>query len=222
MNPLDAGRAALARGDWPAARLAFDAALQVEETPEALEGLGLAAWWLDLADVVFDVRERAYRRYRERDDGLGAARMAVWLAWDTAAFRGEQAIANGWLQRAHRLLEGRPDAIEHAWLALRSGIFALLDDGDPDEADSFLQVKTTSESSPSCDTVPRFGFTNVIQLKHASKTVDCVHMEETINVKENDSVVYWRFYKGGFPNVLIVDDISISAIGCTKNASDPR
>ena len=43
--------------------------------------------------------------YRERDDGLGAARMAVWLAWDTAAFRGEQAIANGWLQRAHRLLD---------------------------------------------------------------------------------------------------------------------
>jgi LuxR family maltose regulon positive regulatory protein len=128
------GQAALGRGDWPAAREAFDAALQEEETPEALEGLGLAAWWLDLAAVVFDVRERAYRIYRERDDGLGAARMAVWLAWDTAAFRGEQAIANGWLQRAHRLLEGRPDAVEHAWLALRSGIFALLDDGDPDRA----------------------------------------------------------------------------------------
>ena len=109
--------------------------LQTEESPEALEGLGLAAWWLDLADVVFDVRERAYRIYRERDDSLGAARMAVWLAWDTAAFRGEQAIANGWLQRAHRLLEGRPDATEHAWLALRSGVFALLDDGDPEEAE---------------------------------------------------------------------------------------
>src|SRR4051794_891715 len=135
MNALDVGRAALARGDWQAARLAFDTALESEATPEALEGLGLAAWWLDLADVVFDVRERAYRIYRERDDSLGAARLAVWLAWDTAAFRGEQAIANGWLQRAHRLLEGRPDATEHAWLALRSGVFALLDDGDPVEAE---------------------------------------------------------------------------------------
>ena len=135
INNLDAGRAALARGDWQAARLAFEASLQTEENPEALEGLGLAAWWLDLADVVFNVRERAYRMYRERDDHLGAARMAVWLAWDTAAFRGEQAIANGWLQRAHRLLEGRPDATEHAWLALRSGVFALLDDGDPEEAE---------------------------------------------------------------------------------------
>ena len=135
VDALDAGRMALGRGDWEAARLAFDLSLQTEETPEALEGLGLAAWWLDLADVVFDVRERAYRLYRERDDRLGAARMAVWLAWDTAAFRGEQAIANGWLQRAHRLLENRPDSREHAWLGLRSGAFALLDDGDPAEAE---------------------------------------------------------------------------------------
>ena len=84
--------------------------------------------------MVFDVRERAYRLYQQRGDRVGAARMAVWLAWDTAAFRGEQAIANGWLQRAHRLLEGHADTTEHAWLALRSGIFALLDEGDPEAA----------------------------------------------------------------------------------------
>jgi LuxR family maltose regulon positive regulatory protein len=137
INRLEAGRAALGRGDWEAARLAFDASLEAGENPEALEGLGLAAWWLDLGDVVFDVRERAYRIYRERDDCRGAARVAVWLAWDTAAFRGEQAIANGWLQRARQLLEDRPDTTEHAWLALRSGIFALLDDGDPDAAERF-------------------------------------------------------------------------------------
>jgi DNA-binding CsgD family transcriptional regulator len=137
LDDLETGRAALRRGDWPAARLAFDASLQVREDPETLEGLGLAAWWLDQADTVFDSRERAYRLYRERGDSVGAARMAVWLAWDTAAFRGEQAIANGWLQRALRLLEGRPDAVEHAWLALRAGIFALLDDGDPEAAERF-------------------------------------------------------------------------------------
>jgi LuxR family maltose regulon positive regulatory protein len=134
---LEAGRTALGRGDWPAARLAFEASLRAEENPEALEGLGLAAWWLDLADVVFNARERAYRIYREHDDSLGAARMAVWLAWDTAAFRGEHAVAGGWLQQANRILGGRPDATEHAWLALRSGIFALLDDGDPEAAESF-------------------------------------------------------------------------------------
>jgi LuxR family maltose regulon positive regulatory protein len=134
VDHLGAGHAALGRGDWQAARLAFEAAVQIQEQPEALEGLGLAAWWLDSADLVFDVRERAYRMYREQDNGLGAARMAVWLAWDTVAFRGEHAVANGWLQRAHRLLDGRPDSTEHAWLALRSGVFALLDDGDPHRA----------------------------------------------------------------------------------------
>lgn len=131
---LAAGRAALDRGDWQAAYETFEAVLRVDDRPDALEGLGLAAWWLDLADVVFDARERAYRGFRERGDSLGAARMAVWLAWDTAAFRGEQAVANGWLQRARRLLDGLPDAPEHAWLAARAGIWALLDDGDPHEA----------------------------------------------------------------------------------------
>jgi LuxR family transcriptional regulator, maltose regulon positive regulatory protein len=134
---VDAGPAALARGDWQAARQQFERSAQVAEEPRALEGLGLAAWWLDDADTVFDARERAYRLYRERDDSQGAARMAVWLAWDTAAFRGEEAIARGWLQRAHRMLTGRPDSVEHAWLALRSGAFALLDDSDPDTAERY-------------------------------------------------------------------------------------
>src|SRR4051812_18719555 len=136
MDFLESGRAALGRGDWQAARIAFERALAAGETPEALEGLGLAAWWLDLSDVVFDARERAYRLYRERGDSLGAARAATWLGWDTAAFRGEHAIASGWLQRAQRLLEGEPDTTEHAWLALRRGAFALLEDGDPDAAEA--------------------------------------------------------------------------------------
>ena len=131
---LDAGRAALRSGEWAEAHRAFEHALAIEETPEALEGLGMAAWWLDQGDEVFNARERAYRIYRERGDGVAAARVAVWLAWDTAAFRGEHAIANGWLEQAHRLLENRPDTAEHAWLALRRGIFALLDDGEPDTA----------------------------------------------------------------------------------------
>src|ERR1700730_13051548 len=129
------GGIALGRGDWQAAKQAFESTLHEGDSPEALEGLGLAAWWLDLADVVFDARERAYRGYLERGDRVAAARMAVWIAWDSAAFRGEQAVANGWLQRAHRLLEEYPDALEHAWLALRAGVFALLDDGDPEEAE---------------------------------------------------------------------------------------
>jgi ATP/maltotriose-dependent transcriptional regulator MalT len=146
MKPLgmiDAGRAALARGDWIAAKYAFEDALDREETAEALEGLGLAAWWLDLAPLVFDARERAYLAYQERGDRGAAARMAVWLAWDSAAFRGELAIATGWLQRARRLLEDHPLTAEHAWLALRSGAFALLEDMNPEEAEKLAAEAVT-------------------------------------------------------------------------------
>jgi LuxR family maltose regulon positive regulatory protein len=131
---LEIGQAALARGDWREAKAAFERAIVDGETPQALEGLGLAAWWLDLATTVFDARERAYRAYRERNDNAGAARVATWLAWDSAAFRGEHAIASGWLRRARRLLDTVPSSPEHAFLALRSGVFALLDEGNPDEA----------------------------------------------------------------------------------------
>ncbi len=129
-----AGRAAIARGAWEEARRSFEGALAIEETGEALEGLGLAAWWLDLADIVFDTRERAYRLYREEKNATAAARVAVWLSWDSAAFRGEDAIAAGWLQRARRLLDGQPHGPEHAWLALRSGVTALHHDGSPEHA----------------------------------------------------------------------------------------
>jgi len=134
-DDLTAGRTALQAGAWREAQQAFERSLTVEETPEALEGLGLAAWWLDLSDVVFDSRERAFRAYRARGDDRSAARIAVWIAWDSSAFRGEEGVAKGWLQRARRLLEGQPDSPEHAWLAARDAVFTLLDDGDPEAAE---------------------------------------------------------------------------------------
>jgi LuxR family transcriptional regulator, maltose regulon positive regulatory protein len=136
LRPADCidGEAALARGAWDEARQAFEHALAVQESAEALEGLGTAAWWLDLADLVFAARERAYTLYLDRGARVGAARVAIWIAWDTWAFRGEHAVASGWLQRAHRHLDGLGDVPERAWLELREGAFALFDDGDPDRA----------------------------------------------------------------------------------------
>jgi len=132
-----AGNQALQRGAWLEARSAFEAALGVRESAEALEGLSVAAWWLDLADLLFDGRERAYRLYLARDDKRGAARLATAIAWDCWAFRGEHAVANGWLQRARRLLENDPDCVERAWLELREGALALFEEGDPDRAHAY-------------------------------------------------------------------------------------
>jgi len=124
-NLLDAGHEALKRGAWEEARASFKEALQREETPESLDGLGFVAWQLDDGLTLFDAHERAYRLYRERGDSRSAARMATWLAWDYVSFRGDEAIANGWLQRAHRLLDNLDPSLEHVWLAVREGAFAL-------------------------------------------------------------------------------------------------
>lgn len=143
---------ALARGAWEDARIAFQAIVRSEENAEAYEGIGLAAWWLDLADLVFESRERAYRLFQERGDRAGAARVAVWLAWDCWAFRGESAVANGWLQRARRLLDGMPDAPERAWLELREGALRLLEEGDPDEAHRHAAIAIrTAQAAGSVD-----------------------------------------------------------------------
>jgi DNA-binding NarL/FixJ family response regulator len=133
---LAEGQAALDRGAWLEAGEAFRRALECDESPEALEGLGLSAWWLDEAEVVFDARQRAYRGYLSRNDVVSAARVATWIAWDSSAFRGDDGVANGWLQRAARLLEGQPDSREHAFLAARAAVFALGDQGDPDRAEA--------------------------------------------------------------------------------------
>lgn len=113
---LAAAREALGRGDWEAARGLFEAAACEAVTAEALEGLAWAAWWLNDADATFAARERAYALYRAAGDRRGAARMATWLGTDHVDFRGELAVAQGWLGRARRLLEGLEPGAEHGWL----------------------------------------------------------------------------------------------------------
>jgi DNA-binding CsgD family transcriptional regulator len=115
-DQIEAGRAALAAGAWEEARARFELALSDGETAEALEGLGWAAWWLGDAEAMFDARERAYALYRSLDDRRGAARLATWLGTDHVDFRGELAVAQGWLGRARRLLADLEPGPEHGWL----------------------------------------------------------------------------------------------------------
>ena len=39
-------------------------------------------------------------------------------------FRGEPAVANGWLQRAHSLIDGLEPGVDHGWLAIHEGHIA--------------------------------------------------------------------------------------------------
>jgi DNA-binding NarL/FixJ family response regulator len=122
---LAAGDEALRRGAWEAARGHFEAALAAAESAEAWEGLGWAGYWLHDADLTIGSRERAYRAFRAAGDPAGAGRVAAWLASDFLEFRGEDAVARGWLERSHRMLDDLPDGEDHGWLALNEGAFAM-------------------------------------------------------------------------------------------------
>jgi LuxR family transcriptional regulator, maltose regulon positive regulatory protein len=124
-DPLDAGWAALSGGDWAGARARFEEALAAQETPEALEGLAWAGYCLDDGALTLGSRERSYRLYREGGDRRSAARVAAWLAGACLEFRGEPAVANGWLQRARSLLDGLDPGPDHGWLLIHEADIAL-------------------------------------------------------------------------------------------------
>jgi DNA-binding NarL/FixJ family response regulator len=128
MELVAEGEAALAAGDWTAARARFGAALRAAgdaDVPQAWEGLGWAGWWLHDAELTISARETAYRAYRAADDAPGAGRVATWVASDHREARGDAAVGRGWLGRAHRLLDPLPAGEDHGWLALHEGSFAL-------------------------------------------------------------------------------------------------
>jgi DNA-binding CsgD family transcriptional regulator len=130
VDPLAEGRDALARGAWDEARAAFARALVREATPEALEGLGTAARYALDADAALAAHERGYRIARERGDADAAARLAIQLGYDAYAFRGV-AEAEGWVERAAMLIEGRPPSAGSAFIPYVRGYMALLARHDP-------------------------------------------------------------------------------------------
>jgi ATP/maltotriose-dependent transcriptional regulator MalT len=127
------GNAALARGAWSEARALFEEELEVRESVDAMEGLSWAAWWVEDVPACLDARENAYRLCRREGDMRRAAWLALWLADDYLILRGQRAIANGWFQRAARILEGLESCPEHGWLDALLGYVATVD-GDPAKA----------------------------------------------------------------------------------------
>ena len=91
----------------------------------------MACWWLEEYATGIDARERAYRLFRQANDARSAARVAIWLSNDYADFRGESAVANGWILRAERLLDGLAPSPEHALLAYQKAHVALMTQHDP-------------------------------------------------------------------------------------------
>jgi ATP/maltotriose-dependent transcriptional regulator MalT len=83
-----------------------------------LEALADAAWSVGNLDECITARELAYSGFEADGDARGSAKSAI-LLYDYYCFKGRRAVANGWLQRAKRSLDGQADTPERALLLER-------------------------------------------------------------------------------------------------------
>ncbi len=102
---LAAGERALAEGDWDQAARAFAAALEIESSAAALDGLGEARFWLGEHLEGVELREQGYAAYLRDGEHERAVDVALWLCRIDAANFGNDAAAAGWLARARRLAD---------------------------------------------------------------------------------------------------------------------
>lgn len=102
---MAAGKSALEAGDWSAARESFQAALDLGETAEALQGLADALWWLGETRGAMAYRERAFASFLRLPDPTQAAIAAMWLCIDHRNQIGNTAASAGWVARFARLVE---------------------------------------------------------------------------------------------------------------------
>ena len=122
---LESARDAVQRHSWTEAIEAFIAAGADTLSPDDLEGLGTAQWWVGRPDESNDALERAFRGYADAGRGLDAARVAMTLAYQ--AFRGLAGpVGGGWLGQAGRLLAEEPEGPMHARMAVFQALGALM------------------------------------------------------------------------------------------------
>jgi tetratricopeptide (TPR) repeat protein len=159
---LEPAREAVSRYAWREAFDLFAAAdAAVPLGPADLDRMGECAWWLGKMRHCIALRERAHAAYLKADDPRHAARVAIELT-DHHTDLTEDAVAQGWLQRATRLLEDVPEAPEHGWLLLMRGLM-LRWRGDLHAAgDLFVQASEIGA---------RHGDKDLFALGHAAKGV---------------------------------------------------
>ncbi len=121
LSPIRTGFAALERADWPAAKQAFQLALNAEATPEAHDGLGLALWWLNDIGAAHYQRTQAFIGYQQAGNLRRAAWLAAWLAREQVFLQANVSAMNGWFARAERLLGDIGSCAERGWLDLYRG-----------------------------------------------------------------------------------------------------
>jgi class 3 adenylate cyclase/predicted negative regulator of RcsB-dependent stress response len=135
---LEEGHHAVTRRAWPEgfealSRADAEGALEADD----LEALGKAAYWAGRPTESIEADERAYAAHVQRGANERAAFLALKLRRQHTVRR-SNSVAKGWLGRAERLLEDRPESPATGYLAIAHGELAL-DRGEFDHALSHVE-----------------------------------------------------------------------------------
>ncbi|MHB8464680.1 MAG: adenylate/guanylate cyclase domain-containing protein [Acidimicrobiales bacterium] len=115
-EPLDAGRAAAAAGQWrPAYAALHEASAAGPLAPDDLELLGWAAAFSARPEEAVDARQRAFAAVRASEPHR-AGMLAVLIALGHLG-RGAHSVALGWIEQANALLADEPESEGAMWLA---------------------------------------------------------------------------------------------------------
>jgi tetratricopeptide (TPR) repeat protein len=141
---LAQARASFAQRSWGDAYVQFAVAGAAAPLDlDDLEKLALAAYLSGRDEESVLAWTRAHQEAIRGNDQRRAARHAV-LVGSGLMFRGESAPALGWFARAGRVLEGRGECPEHAWLRLWNA-FAQMWGGDPEGAQVAFAESVTGD-----------------------------------------------------------------------------
>jgi class 3 adenylate cyclase len=134
VDTLVAGREALERRAWAEAREALKAADEDDPlAPDDLQLYSEAAWWSGFPDEALEALERAYTGHVTAGNNAAAAMIAGQLTY-LAVRRLNMSVAAGWMGKVEQLLDGEPESMAHAWLALLRIAEAMFLRGDLDYA----------------------------------------------------------------------------------------
>ncbi len=128
---LEAALDAYRQRDWSRAYECFTAVGQrVPLTPEDLDALSDACWWLGRVDDCLEAGE-AVRGYVDAERPGDAAMCALDVAV-SLLLRGDEVVGSGWIGRAQRLLEELPEQPAHGYVCYLVEVEAGLGGDDLD------------------------------------------------------------------------------------------
>lgn len=146
MDPVLAARSAFDRREWSDAhRLLLTLAGTTDPGVEDLERLAVAAYMVGQDADCTDAWTRAHQAHVRKGAVTAAARCAFWLGWGLF-YKGQMAQANGWFQRAARLVgEHGDDCPERGFLLVPQAVIELFGNDPAGAQETFAEIHRIGE-----------------------------------------------------------------------------